>query len=128
MHNRRVSPKTLLLASFAISSLVLATSAGCGDDDADGGGAAGFSCPKAGDKVCPNDPAVTQATADSCKACESENKAYSTCLGGAKCGADGKSVQPGASQCPTELNALIKCIQGGTSSSSGGADAGGGGG
>lgn len=119
-----MSPKTLLLASFVISSLVLATSAGCGDDE--GEGAAGFSCPKVGDKPCPNDQGVTQATADSCKACEAENKAYSACLGGNKCGSDGKTVQPGASQCPTELNALIKCIQGGTSSS-GGTDAGGGG-
>ena len=125
MHNRRVSPKTLLLASFVISSLVLATSAGCGDDD-EGGGAAGGACPEVGDKVCPNDTAVTQATADSCKACESENKAYSACLGGTKCGADGKSVQPGTSECPKELSALITCIQGGTSSS-GGTDAGGGG-
>jgi hypothetical protein len=122
-----VSPKTLLLVSFAVSSLVLATGAGCGDDDDEGGaGRAGFSCPKAGDKPCPNDSAVTQATADSCKACEAENKAYSACLGGPKCGADGKTEQPSASQCPTELQALIKCIQGGTSSS-GGTDAGGGG-
>jgi hypothetical protein len=118
-----VSPKNLLLASFVVSSFVLATSAGCGDDDE---GAAGFSCPKVGDKPCPNDTAVTQATADSCKTCEAENKAYAACLGGTKCGADGKTEQPSTSQCPTELSALIKCVQGG-SSSSGGTDAGGGG-
>jgi hypothetical protein len=118
-----MNPKNLLLASFVVSSFVLATSARCGDDD--DAGAAGFSCPKAGDKACPNDTAVTQATADSCKACESENKAYSACLGGPKCTADGKSEQPPLTSCPTELQALIKCVQGG-SSSSGGTDAGGG--
>ena len=117
-----MSPKTLLLASFVVSSLVLATSAGCGDDEE---GAAGFSCPKAGDKPCPNDQGVTQATADLCKQCESQSRAYDACLGGNKCGSDGKTVQPSNSQCPTELDALVKCIQGG-SSSSGGTDAGGG--
>lgn len=128
VHNRPVSPKTLLLASFVVSSIVLATAAGCGDDEGEGGGggAAGFSCPKAGDKPCPNDSAVTQATADSCKACEAENKAYAACLGGPKCGSDGKTQAPGTSQCATELQALIKCVQGGGSSSSGGTDAGGG--
>lgn len=119
-----MSPKNLLLASFVVSSFVLATSAGCSDDDE--GGAAGFSCPKAGDKPCQNDAPVTEATANSCKQCEAENKAYSACLGGPKCGADGKTEQPAATQCPTELQALIKCVQGGGSSSSGGTDAGGG--
>ena len=119
-----MSPKTLLLASFVISSVVLATSAGCGDDDE---GAAGFSCPKAGDKVCPNDTAVTEATAASCKKCEAENKAYSDCLGGTKCDANGKSELPPTSQCPTELQALITCVQKPDGVSLGGSDAGGGG-
>lgn len=119
-----MSPKPVLLASFVVSFSVLATSAGCSDDDE--GGAAGFSCPKAGDKPCPDDAPVTEATATSCRNCEAENKAYAACLGGPKCGADGKTEQPSATQCPTELQALIKCVQGG-SSSSGGTDAGGGG-
>lgn len=119
-----MSPKTILLATFVVSSIALATSAGCGDDEESG--AKGFSCPKAGDKPCPQDNAVTQATADLCTRCEAQSKAYDACLGGAKCGTDGKTQQPATSQCPTELQALIACVQGG-SSSSGGTDAGGGG-
>jgi hypothetical protein len=117
-----VKAKTFMIAGLVVGVSLLIGAAGCSSDDE---GAKGFSCPKAGDKPCANDPAVTEATANSCKQCEAENRAYSDCLGGTKCNAAGKTEEPPLSSCPDQLSALIKCVQGG--SSSGGTDAGGGG-
>jgi hypothetical protein len=103
--------------------LVSTSTTGCSDDS----GPAGFSCHKAGDKPCPNDTPTTQADESSCKKCEAENRAYDGCLGGAKCGTDGKTVDPDLTKCPTELQKLIACVTGTSADGGGPADAGDGG-
>src|SRR5690606_38337905 len=118
----RVKTKNLIVGVVVFSgTLGLSMAVGCGDDDE--AGAEGVRCPKAGDRPCENDPVTTQATADSCLKCEAENRAYDACLGGAKCSPDGRTVEPPLSECPTELQALVRCVQGGGGTSSGGADA-----
>jgi len=123
-----VKPQNFVIAAVVVASLALVTAAGCSDDDE---AAAGFHCPTVGEKNCKNDPGATQVDVDSCKQCESQNKAYFDCLGGKPaCGAaDGKSEPIDLKKCPTELQTLITCVQGGTTSSSSGgsSDAGGGG-
>jgi hypothetical protein len=118
-----VSPKNVLLACFVVSSFVLATSAGCGDDES----APGFSCPKVGDKACTNATAATQAQVDLCTKCEKEERAYDSCLG-QRCEPNGNLRQPGANECRTESDALLACYRGGPVDGGGGAtDAAGGG-
>ena len=92
----------------------------CGEDE---GGEKGFSCPRAGDKDCPNDVAYTQADERACKQCESVLRAQYACQGPPTCGSDGKK-EPPKSTCTAEAQKVIACYVGG--GSDGGASDGGG--
>jgi hypothetical protein len=113
-----------------VSGIIITAAAGCSDDESTGSSSSGYSCPAVGSKACPNDEAVTQASYDACKKCETQSKAYITCSGASttpKCGADGKSEsqQVDQSKCQNELAEVVKCALGGAgTSSSGGADGG----
>lgn len=114
-----VNKKTLMTASLVVAVTgVITASTGCSDDESTGSSSSAQTCPAVGSKNCPNDSAVSQADYDTCKKCETEAKAYSTCQGISgppKCGADGKSedVKVDLTKCQTELQAFGKCSQGG---------------
>lgn len=108
----------------AVTGIVTA-GAGCSDDESTGSSSSGFSCPAVGSKACPNDEAVTQASYDACKKCESQLKALGTCSGASstpKCGADGKSESQTTdnSKCQNEQAEVLKCVLGGTATPDGG--------
>lgn len=120
-----MNKKNLMTAGLvAVSTFILAAAGGCSDDST-GSSSSGFSCPAVGSKACPNDEAVTQASYDACKKCESQLKAYGTCSGASttpKCGADGKSEsqQADQSKCQSEQAEVLKCVLGGAGTPDGG--------
>jgi hypothetical protein len=121
-----VNKKNFVTAGIVVVSGIIVTAAGgCSDDESTGSSSSGFSCPAVGSKACPNDEAVTQASYDACKKCESQSRAYATCSGASttpKCGADGKTeaVKADTSKCQNELAEVVKCALGGTTTPDGG--------
>lgn len=120
-----MNKKNLMTAGLVVvGTLILTAAAGCSDDASTGSSSSAFSCPTVGSKNCPNDTAATQADVDACKKCETEYKAYATCLGTSKpaCGADGKSQtqKVDTSKCQTELQKVITCVSGGSAGGDGG--------
>lgn len=108
-----VNKKNLMTAGLVVvSTFVLAAGSGCSDDSSTGSSSSAFSCPAVGSKACPNDPAATQESVDLCKKCETELKAYASCLGQSKatCGSDGKSQAADTTKCKTENDATTKCF------------------
>lgn len=106
---------TLCLA-FVGTLIFAAGGGGCSDDSSTGSTSAGFECPAVGSKSCPNDDATTQLAADTCKRCETQYKTWANCAGLSKpaCSAEGKSLAADTSKCKTELDAIYKCVAGGT--------------
>jgi hypothetical protein len=121
-----VNKKTLMTAGLVVAVTgIITAGAGCSDDESTGSSSSAFSCPAVGSKACPNDEAVTQASYDACKKCESQGAAYAKCSGASttpKCGADGKSEsqQADTSKCQSELAEVVKCALGGAGTPDGG--------
>lgn len=122
-----MNKKTLTTACLlAVGTFILCAASACSDDSSTGSSGAAFSCPKVGDKNCPQDTATTQADVDACTKCKAELTALASCLGyaKAKCAADGTSEDTPKDKCQTEQGKVVQCYIGG---STGGGDGGAGG-
>lgn len=117
-----VNKKTAITACLlAVGTFVLSATSACSSDSSTGSSTA-FSCPKVGDKNCPNDTATTQADVDACTKCQADLQAVANCLGYAKskCAADGTTESAPKDKCQTEQQKVLSCYTGGSATGDGG--------
>jgi hypothetical protein len=106
-----------------LGAVLLVGAAACSSSSS---GSSAGSCPAVGSKPCPNDPAVTQAEADSCNKCLSQGQAFDACANSngvtvsttPTCGSDGTSqsqtltadqLQTLETKCADQLKAVTDC-------------------
>ncbi len=112
------------LGSFVFIGALIACSS---SSDSSSGSSGAVTCPKVGDKACPNDPPATQAVVDLCNKCSGQASTFAKCQGtsgssgSATCDASGKSSSTGASssaqvkqECNQAFSDYFNCILGGS--------------
>ena len=113
------------LGSFVFIGALIACSS---SSDSSSGSSGSATCPKVGDKVCPNDQPVTQAVVDLCNKCIGQANTFAKCQGtsgsssSSSCDSSGKSTSTGSStsaqvkqECNQAITDYFNCILGGSS-------------
>ncbi len=111
------------LGSFVFIGALIACSS---SSDSSSSGSGAVTCPKVGDKACPNDPAATQAVVDLCNKCSGQASTLAKCqgssssAGAASCDASGKSSSSSTSstqvkdECKQAFSEYFACVLGGS--------------
>lgn len=99
----------LVACSGAASSDIAPSGSGGGGGGGGSGGGGTFSCPKAGDKICPNGKVIDDEDEFLCNKCFATSQASAACEGPPTCSAAGNDTVSVKPECTAQFNALLDC-------------------